>query len=204
MSFITLILAAAVLGGAAGNDDNLQTLNSWLNNVLESMTVKIRPQKVVRIEDENVQKAFPDDHFYSISFATWPVAPRLPKELSHETLVRIRPDGAIEPIRNEAELKSFLAQSLTAIQDEKQAATAGLASLRLISAVANAASSPFEKPDVSVVKQGKDFIATARAAAAAPARGEVEVQLQFGADGKTTPESIKTDDRSRRGPPGGR
>jgi hypothetical protein len=203
MPSITLILAVAILGGVGKNDDDLQTLNSWLNNVLEGIPVKIRPQKVMHIEDENVQKTFPDDRFYSISFATWPVAPRLPKELAYETLVRVRPGGLIEPIRGEAELKSFLAQSLSGIQDEKQAATAGLASLRLTSAVANAASSAFEKPDVSVVQQGSDIIATARAAASAPARGEVEIQLQFGADGKTSLESIKTDDRSRRGPPGG-
>ena len=207
MPSVTLILAVAAMGGVASNGetpkgDDLQILNSWLNSVLEGIQVKVRPQKVVRIEDENVQKTFPDDRFYSISFATWPVAPRLPKELSYETLVRVRQGGVIEPIRDEAELKQFLAQSLSGILDEKQATAAGLASLRLIAAVATAASSAFEKPDVSVVQQGSDIIATARAAASEPARGEIEVQLQFGADGKTTPESIKTDDRSRRGPPG--
>ena len=177
MLSIGWILAVAAMGGAASgeppNGDDLQIINSWLNNVLEGMTVKVRPQKVVRIEDENVQKTFPDDRFYSVSFATWPVAPRLPKALSYETLVRVRQGGAIEPIRDETELKQFLAKSLSGIRDEKQAATAGMASARLIGAVATAGSSGFDKPDVSVVQQGSGLVATARAAASAPARGEV-------------------------------
>lgn len=210
MSSLSLILAITALGGVPGKvdggetpkDDNLQILTSWLDNVLEGVPVKIKPQKVVPIEDDNVQKIFSGDRFYGISFATWPVAPRLPKELSYETLVRVRQGGSIEPVRDQEALKGFLAQSLTGIEDKERAAAAGLASLRLAEAIATAASSAFEKPHVSVVQQGSGIVATARAAAAEPARGEVEVQLEFGSDGKVKPDSIRIDDRSRRGPPG--
>jgi hypothetical protein len=56
---------------------------------------------------------------------------------------------------------------------------------------------------VSTVREGSDLIATARAAVQEPARGDVEIRLEFGSDGRIKPDGIKIDDRSRPGPPGG-
>jgi hypothetical protein len=209
MPSMTLILAIAALGGVPGktdggetpNGDHSQIITSWLDGVLASLPVKIRPQKVVPIEDDNVQNIFPGERFYSVSFATWPIAPRLPKEISYETLVRVR-QGSIEPVRDLEALKGFLAKSLSGIADKERAAVAGLASLRLAEAIATAGLSAFEKPEVSVVQHGSDIAATARAVAAEPARGEVQLDLEFGPDGKVKPDSIQITDRSRRGPPG--
>ena len=179
------------------------SIDSWLDDVLERATVKVRPRKVAPIEDENVQKMFPSDRLYDISFATWPVAPRLPKQLSHEMIARVRDQESIETIRDEETLRSFLAQTLTDIRDEDGARAAALASLRLAEAVAEAGSYRFDEPDVTVVRQDDNIVATAQAAACNPAQGEVAVRLEFGADGRIKPDAIEIDDRSRRGPPGG-
>jgi hypothetical protein len=207
--FVTLVLAIAALtgvpgsvaGGAALEDKDRQMIDAWLNKMLEGAAVK--PRKVVPIEDENVRKVFPGGRFYDISFATWPVAPRLPKQLSHEMLARVLDRDSVETIRDEETLRTFLAQALTDIRGEDAATAAALATLRLAQAVATAGSYAFDKPHVSVVRRGDDIIATARAAAQEPARGEVEIRLEFSADGKVKPDGIKIDDRSRRGPPGG-
>ena len=180
---------------------NWQMLESWLNKVLEGASVRVKPQKVARIDDSTVQTVFPGSDFYSVFFATWPIAPRLPKELSHDTLVCIRDDTSIEPIRDWDALRTFFARTLTDVRDEKQAAAAGIASLRLAEAVAKAGS--FETPDVTVTREVGNIIVTARAAASEPAGGEVAVRLEFSPDGKIKPEAIQIDDRSRRAPPGG-
>ena len=70
-------------------------VDAWLNNVLESAPVKVKPRKVAPIDDEQVRKVFPKGRFYDISFATWPVAPRLPKALSYEMLGSIRISPAV-------------------------------------------------------------------------------------------------------------
>src|SRR5438477_9787870 len=93
MPFPTLWTVAVLTvyrAGVARSDTVEDMLNSWLDKVLASATISVKPQKIVRIEDENVQKVFPRDRFYGFYFATWPIAPRLPRELSSETLVRIR------------------------------------------------------------------------------------------------------------------
>jgi hypothetical protein len=179
-------------------------VDAWLNNVLESAPVKIKPQKVEPIDDEHVRNVFPRGRFYDISFATWPVAPRLPKPLSHQMLARVAHGESVEPIRDADSLKRFLTNELTDVPDEGAASAAALASLRLAQAIATAGSYALDKPEVSAVREGSNIIATARAAVQEPARGEVEIRLEFGSDGRVEPDGITIDDRSRRGPPGGR
>jgi len=191
-------------GRAVSQDKDWQMVDAWLNNVLESATVKVKPQKVAPIDDEQVLKVFPSGRFYDISFATWPVAPRLPKALSYEMLARVTDGESVEPIRDAASLMVFLTKELADIRNEGAAAAAALASLRLAQAIATAGSYAFDKPEVSAVREGSDLIATARAAVQEPARGDVEIRLEFGSDGRIKPDGIKIDDRSRRGPPGGR
>jgi hypothetical protein len=177
-------------------------VDSWLNSVLQSMQIKIKPLKVLPVVDANLQSTFSGSLFYGIYFATWPVAPRLPKELSYETVVRIQPGGgSVEPIRGIEELKNFLAQNLSNTQDENTARSVALASLRLAEALAKAGSSSFEQPNVSVVRQGNNIIATARAAVQEPNRGEVTIRVEFSGDGKISPGAIKIEDGTRRGPP---
>src|SRR4051812_27972758 len=100
---IALLLIPASIGPTYGQsqDRKRQMLESWLNKVLESSRVNVKPQKVARIDDQSVQTVFPGSNFYGVSFATWPIAPRLPKELSHDTLVRVRDNDTIEPIRDQ-------------------------------------------------------------------------------------------------------
>jgi hypothetical protein len=50
---------------------------------------------------------FPRGRFYDISFATWPVAPRLPKALSHEMLARVTDGGSVEPIQTRTRSRRF-------------------------------------------------------------------------------------------------
>jgi hypothetical protein len=192
-----------ISGCAASQDNDRRMVDAWLNNVLESAPVKVKPQKVAPIDDEQVRKVFPTVRFYDISFATWPVAPRLPKTLSYQMLARVADGESVEPILDAESLKAFLTKELTDIRDEAAAADAALASLRLAQAIATAGSYAFDKPEVSAVREGSDLIATARAAVQAPARGDVEMRLEFGSDGRVKPDAITIDDRSRRGPPGG-
>jgi hypothetical protein len=202
--FAVLVIAGAkgrLAYGAAADDKGLEMLGSWLDKLLDGMPVKIKPQKVIPIADENLQKVFPDDRFYGVYFATWPVAPRLPKELSYETLMRLPVGAPIEAIRDQDALRSFLARALAGIQDDGRARAAVLASLRLAEAVSKAGAYSFEKPDLSVVREGKSTVATARAAVQEPGGGEISIRLEFDADGKTKPDSISIDDRTRRGPP---
>jgi hypothetical protein len=209
---LALILAVLAIAGASGwlahgdalGDKSVQMLQSWLDKVMESAPVKVKPQKVIAIEDDAVQKLFPDDRFFGVYFATWPVAPRLPKELAHETLVRVHRADTIDPIRGQDGLKAFLAQGLSDIRDESKAAAAATASLRLAEAVSKAGAYPFGKPDVAVARQGANIVATARAAASEYGLGEVAVRLEFGPDGKATPDAMEIEDRTRRAPPGGR
>jgi hypothetical protein len=183
-------------------DSTQQVVRSWLTGVLAGAPIKIEPQKVTPIEDPDVQRTFAGDDFFGITFATWPVAPRLPKELSHETLVRVRRGGSAEPIRDHAGLTAVLAATLTDVTSDDRARTAVLAALRLAEAVARAAPDGFQKPDASVVHQGDSIVATARAAAAEPARGQVAVHLEFGPDGRVKSDGVRIEDRTRRGPPG--
>jgi hypothetical protein len=211
-ALVTLAVAIAAVtspsggmsGHAASQDKDRSMVDAWLYNVLESAPVKVRPQKVAPIDDEHVRNVFPRGRFYDISFATWPVAPRLPKPLSHQMLARVADGGSVEPIGDADSLKRFLTNELTDIPDEGAAAAAALASLRLAQAIAIAGSYAFDKPEVSTVREGSNIIAAARAAVQEPARGEVEIRLEFGSDGRVKPDGITIDDRSRRGPPGGR
>jgi hypothetical protein len=205
---LALIFAVGAIIGISGRlangevpeEEGLQAVNTWLGKVLENTQVKIKPQKIVPIKDDNIEKIFPGSGFYGIYFATWPVAPRLPRELSYEMLVRLQ-RGAVEPIRDEEAVVAFLARELGHVGDDAGAATAVSASLRLAEAVAKAGSYTFEKPDVSVARQDGSIVATASAAARAPARGEITVRLDFGADGKINPATSKIGDQTRRGPP---
>jgi hypothetical protein len=209
---LALILAVLALAGVSGwrahgdalGDKSAQMLQSWLDKVMESAPVKIKPQKVIAIEDDALQQLFPDDRFYGVYFATWPVAPRLPKELAHETLVLVHRAESIDPIRGQDGLKSFLAQALADIRDESRAAAAATASLRLAEAVSKAGTYPFGTPEVTVARQAANIVATAQAAATEYDLGEITVRLEFGPDGKAKPDAIQIEDRTRRAPPAGR
>jgi hypothetical protein len=204
MTFAFVGLASVPGGPAFGADEDRAAFNSWLNNVLGTVPSQIRPQKIIPIEDEALQKILPGDRFYGVYYATWPRPPyptQLPKELSSTTVVSVRHGEPIQPIRDEEALTAFLPPALPPVKDEAQANDALLASLRLAEAVSKAGSAPFEKPQVSIVREGDGIVATGQATAQAPARGEVAVRLEFGADGRIKPEGIKIEDRSRPGPP---
>jgi hypothetical protein len=202
-AFLLLVLAVAVPftvpGRPARGDAVEDMLYSWLDNVMQCCVIKT-PQKIIQIEDADVQMIFPGDRFYAVYFVTRPRAD-IPKGLSPQTLVRIRRDRSVDPIPSEEALGNFLALTLGNVRDDGQARTTALASLRLAEAVAKAGSSPFEQPNISIVRQGNNIVATARAAAQEPSRGEVAISLEFGADGQLNPDAIKINDRTSPGPP---
>jgi hypothetical protein len=200
-----LIALCAVPGWSAPDDPpedkGRAVLNAWLARALQSIAIKIEP-KVIPVEDENIQQVFPGDRFYGVYVPRWPVAIRPPKELSYETVVCIRQDESVEPIRDEEALRTFLAQRLLGVQDETRARAALLASLRLAEAGAKGGPYQFEEPEFSVVRQEKSILATARAAVHEPGRGEVEIRMEFGSDGRINSDAIKIGGRPRPGPPG--
>jgi hypothetical protein len=198
-----VLVPFAILGKPAWGAAVEGMLSSWLDHVMQSVQTKRRPQKVIAIEDANLQTVFPGDRFYGIYFGRWPRPPavsELPKELSIETVVRVRQGSSIEPIRSKEELRIFLAQNLSNVLGDSQARTAVLASLRLAEAGSQAGDSPFGQPNVSVIRQGNNVVATARAAVKEPSRGEVEVRLEFNADGKVNADAIKVEDGARSSP----
>jgi len=206
---ISMALALAVVGlsgipakSAQGSveDESRTVLDSWLASVMQNMPIKIEP-KVISIEDEFVQKVFPGKHFYGVYLPRWPVAVKPPLELSYETVVCVRDNKSVEPIRNEDVLKTFLAQTLADIKDESWARAAVLASLRLVGAGAKGGPYQLEKPDISVVRQEENIVATAQAAVHEPSRGEITIRIEFSADGKTMPGAIEIGGRPRPGPP---
>jgi len=210
-SWVLLFDAAILFGVSVGmaqgdvrQDKSSTMLNSWLTDVLQSIPGQEKPQleKTVPIDDETLREVFPGDRFYGVYFRTRPrVFGVLPRELSPNTVVRVRGAETVEPIPDEEALRTFLARALGDIRDEGRAKAAALAALRLAEGVASAGSSSFAEPQVSVVREGENIVATARAAVQAPGRGEVAIRIEFGADGKIKPDAIKIDDRSHPGPP---
>jgi hypothetical protein len=208
VSLPILFAVAAFLGVSRGlaqdaseGETSSAILNSWLRTVMETIPTNIKPQKIVRIDDEDLQRVFSGDSFFGIYFATWPVAPRLPKELSYETVVRVRQGGSVESLRNAEALRVFLAETLVGVDREDRAREAVRASLRLAEAGSKAGSLPFEKPDVSVVRQPPYIIATARAKANGSDLGYVMITMRFSDDGRVTTDAISIEDQTRRGPP---
>ena len=209
MVSLTVGFALFALSGVPGSsgsgdppEDNARAvLNAWLDRVLQGIAIKIEP-KVIPIDDENVEKVFPGDRFYGVYIPRWPVAIRPPKELSYETVVYIRRGESAEPIRDEDALKTFLAQTLSDIEDETRARAALLASLRLAEAGAKDGPYQFDEPEFSVVRQEKSILATARAAVHGPGRGDVEIRMEFSSDGRIRSDAIKIGGRPRPAPPG--
>jgi|SRR5690349_12520156 len=206
---VSLALALGVVGlcglpvrpahGAPENKSR-EVLDSWLANVKRSMSIKVEP-KIIPIEDGSIQKVFPEEHFYGVYFPRWPVAVRLPAELSYETIICVRHNGSVEPIRNWDALKTFFEQFLADIKSEPQARAAILASLRLAEAGAEGGPYQLEKPDISVVQKEENIVATARAAVQEPSRGKITIRIEFSADGRVVPGAIEIGGRPRPGPP---
>jgi hypothetical protein len=205
MAVLLLLVAMVPIAPAipARGDATETALHSWLDNLFQTARTVRRPQKIIPMEDPNLAAVFPGDRFYGVYFGRWPRPPsasELPKEISPETIVRIEQGRQPQPIQ-EGALANFLSQTLGNVRDDSQARTAVLASLRLAEAGSRAGDSSFDQPNISVMRQGSNIVATVIAAAQAPSRGEVEVRLTFKADGKVDPNSIKIEDRTRPGPP---
>jgi hypothetical protein len=178
-----------------------QALDSWLTMTLERASTKVRPQKIEPIADVHLRDVFPDDRFYTISFATWPRAPSLPKELSFQMVGRVHRESSVQPIRNADDLTNFLGSALPKVQGDEQIRAAMLASLRLAEAIAKAGGYEFGNPDVSVARKDLRIEATASASVAEPARGIVTLEMQFTPEGTVLPGGIRIEDRTNAGPP---
>ena len=50
-------------GRAVSQDKDRHMVDAWLNNVLESAPVKVKPRKVAPIDDEQVREVFPRGRF---------------------------------------------------------------------------------------------------------------------------------------------
>jgi len=199
---VVILMSSPKIATADSLDEkSYQTLSSWLDAVLERAPIKIRPQRVVPLADDKILSVFPDDRFYAVSFATWPIAPRLPSELSHQMVARVAHGESVQPIRDKGALIEFLTQALAGVRGEDRVRAIALASLRLAEAVAKGGSHTFDNPDVSVARQEGRIVATARASAEEPGRGEVTIQMQFGLDGTILPDGVNIEDRTSRGPP---
>lgn len=201
---IALMALGGILGpsacGDAPEEKSRAALDAWLAGVMEKSAIKIEP-KVTPVDDEIVRKVFPRDRFYVVHMPRWPVAVKPPPGLSYETLVRIRPDEPVEPIRDEEALKAFFARSLAGVIDQEQARTAVLAAFRLTGACAKGGPFKFSQPEVSIVPQGDALLGTARAAVQEPDRGAFEVRVEFGPNGRIKPDAIQIMGRPRPGPP---
>jgi hypothetical protein len=209
MRSMAMIAVAAIIGSFylvwPVRADNLEeqsrtVLNGWLEEVMRSASIKIIP-KVIPIQDQLLDTMFPENRFFGVYISRWPVAITPPKELSNETVVRVQDAGSVEPIRDEAALKSFLEQALTDVGDETRARSAIVASLELAEAGAKGGPYQFDSPEVSLIRQADSLVASARAQVQQPARGELAVSMLFGPQGKVEPGSVRVENRVRPGPP---
>jgi hypothetical protein len=180
-------------------------LDAWLEDVVrrapaDSAAHQIKPN-VIPIENESIRRIFPEDDFYAVYYPRWPRAILPPKELSNETILCVKHATAVEPIRGEDGLRTFLARTLTGIGNDPRARDAVLASLWLAAFDANGGPYELDAPDVSVTHQGGNIIASARAAVKEPARGNIEIAMEFNPNGQVSPSAIKISSRARRGPP---
>lgn len=177
-----------------------QTVDLWLNTILDKASTKVRPQRTEQISNEYLRDVFPEDKFYSIVFATWPRAPGLPQELSLQMIARVR-GSSIEPIRNSDDLTKYLAATLPQARGDDRLRAILLASLRLAEAISKAAAYEFGDPVVSVVRGASNIETMASAPASEPARGDITISMQFAVEGAVLPNSIHLVDRTRAGPP---
>jgi hypothetical protein len=207
-ALLALVMAlVSLLGASSGSvrseepvNKSRAVLDAWLAKVMQSISIKIEP-KVILIEDDGLQKIFPGNSFYGVYLPRWPVAIRTPKELSYENVIVVRQDESIEPIRDGQALTSFLTQALANIQDEPRARLALLGSLRLAEAGAKDGPYQFDDPQISITRQKKNIVGSARAAVHEPGSGEVTIRIEFGPDGRAKPDGIEIDGRPRRGAP---
>jgi len=182
-------------------EDKVQPLfSSWLGDFKKNIKEPIEP-RIVPIEDESVQKVFPDYHFYGVYIPRMPRAPRTTGGISLENVVGVRDGESVQPISSEAALRTFLGRTLASIGSESQARAAAIASLRLAAAVAERGPYQLEEPDVSVLRKEGNIVINAIGAVRAPARGEITIRMEFNAGGTITPDAIEIDGHPRPGPP---
>jgi hypothetical protein len=201
--FTAVALTVIRTGGQTPNGEDQKSrakLNSWLADTMKDMQTRIEP-KVIPIMDETIRQFFPGSHFYAVYLPRWPRAVIPPKQLSLETLICVSGDGVVEPIRNRDELRAFLARKLAGVTNEDRARNAALASLLLATAGAKSGPYQLKSPDIQVTSEGTHIIGNARASVHEPSRGNIDVRVEFGPDGRTTPNDIKIQSSTKPAPP---
>jgi hypothetical protein len=210
-SFLRLFVLCVIFTGAArmsaqvgsanmAEEKTRGALERWLEPKLQTSQIKITP-KIVPIETKSVRQIFPDDTLYGVYFPRWPRVIPPPEGLSSETIVQIRGQDFLVAIRNEDELKTFLAKAFGNVTNEPVARTSVEASLDLAACASADGPYKLKPPEFSIVREDNGITANAVAAVLEPDRGEISVTIHFNTAGTTNPDLIKIASSARLGSP---
>ena len=162
-------------------DKTRAALDTWLARIPEAET-----GKVVSVDDESVLKIFQDERFYVVRFMRYPRAQLVPPPLRLETLIRVQPDGSVQPLVDLDELKNFLHAELPTVRNLTVAREVALATLRLAEEYYQDGFYAFDVPEnsVSVIREPGQVVASATAVVTRGGRGQVTTKLSFGPSGR--------------------
>lgn len=121
-----LCLLTALGGGVAAADQPADLLA----RKLAELPGADRGQ-IIAVTDRAVSAAFPDYHFYVLRFRQYPVAMVPPEPLGANNLFVVKPDSAVEQIRDAPALENFFRAALTPVTTADHAKEAATAWLRL-------------------------------------------------------------------------
>jgi hypothetical protein len=168
----------------------VEKAQSALKNHLEK--VKGSDGQIVRIDAAPLRQLFPKDVFFAVRYRVYPVAQRLPKGMKPSN-VFVFSRGKLTPIGNDLKLDEFFKDRLPAVTSDATAKKAAQAWLWLSQEFRQDGFYKFavEDDEVKVEREGGKRTVTAKATVTGGGEGEVEVILQFDADGRIAATSFQ-------------
>src|SRR5262249_32781113 len=161
---------------------------AWLKKLAKEDAAKDRPPSPIapRVTevDGDVRRFFPDDRFYGVRFPRFPQAIAPYGSLKSENVVRVRPDGSVEPVEGYDGLKKLFEKKLADVRDEDQTRLALRACLRLAEEFHQDGHYTFTVRDVSVVRRDDRLVASGKAVVTKGGRGEITATVTAGDPGK--------------------
>jgi hypothetical protein len=155
--------------------------------------------QIMRIESGPLNELFPKDAFFAVRFRIYPVARIMPPGMKPSN-VFVYADGKLTQLADAGQISVFFKDRLPAVKDDDAAKKASQAWVRLAEEFSQDGFYKFGILDemAKVTEEGGKKKATAKAMVMAGGNGQIEVTLNFNADGKYT--DYKYEAKVRAGP----
>jgi hypothetical protein len=147
--------------------------------------------QLTAVQEESLNKAFPQRAFYSLRFRQFPIALRPPAGLTSSNVLAVDGDK-VDSLTTGAELEKFATRFLTA-KDEASAKVAVKAYLALLTEQAQDGFYKFDTAgDVPrTMKEGDKLTVRGKSVVKEGGEGDISVQLDFDAAGKLVAVAVK-------------